>query len=262
MIVSDVTDFLETIAPCHLQEPYDNAGLITGQKNWELKGVLISLDTTPDIVDEAVQRGCNMIVAHHPIIFRGLKKINGNNYVERAIITAIKNDIAIYAIHTNLDNVYADGVNQRIASKLNLVNTRILSPKDLTVPNIGSGMVGELEKAVSTNVFLSFLKKTMQVGCIRHTELIHDQIKTVALCGGSGSFLIANAIGADADIYISADIKYHEFFDADNKIIIADIGHYESEQYTIELLGELLNSKFSNFAAHFTNHNTNPIKYY
>ena len=262
MLVSDITDYLETVAPRHLQESYDNAGLITGQEDWEIKGVLISLDTTPAIVAEAIKRGCNMIVAHHPIIFRGLKKINGKNYVEQTIIDAIKNDIAIYAIHTNLDNVYANGVNQKIASQLGLINARILSPKDINEPTIGSGMVGELREPMSIDRFLSFLKTTMKVGCIRHTALVKPQINTVALCGGSGSFLIANAINAQADIYISADIKYHEFFDADGKIIIADIGHYESEQYTIELLGELLNSNFSNFAAHLTNLNTNPIKYY
>jgi len=262
MTVSDITDYLETIAPSHLQESYDNSGLITGQGDWQVKGVLVSLDTTPAIIEEAVARGCNMVVAHHPIIFRGLKKINGKNYVEQTIIAAIKNDIAIYAIHTNLDNVYINGVNQRIASKLGLVDTRILAPKDPNEPYIGSGILGKLPEAMSTNQFLTFVKETMEVGCIRHTDLIKDEIKTVALCGGSGSFLIGNAIRANADMYISADIKYHEFFDADGKIIIADIGHYESEQYTIELLCELLNSNFSNFAAHFTNLSTNPIKYF
>ena len=207
MRVSDITDYLETIAPCHLQESYDNAGLITGQMDWSVKGVLISLDTTPAIIKEAIDRGCNMIVAHHPIIFRGLKKINGKNYVEQAIITAIKNDIAIYAIHTNLDNVYANGVNQRIASKLGLEKTRILSPKDLNDPTIGSGLIGQLKEEMATGSFLSFLKQTMQAGCVRHTALIKDNIKTVALCGGSGSFLIGNAIQAKADIYISAYIK-------------------------------------------------------
>ena len=262
MLISEITDYLETIAPPHLQESYDNAGLITGNKSWKATAALISLDTTPDVVQEAIDRGCNLIIAHHPIIFKGLKKINGKNYVERAIIKAIKNDIAIFAIHTNLDNVYTNGVNGRIAEKLGLVETSILSPKDPDVPNIGSGMIGKLPQAMEVNEFLAFLKDTMKVGCVRHTNLVKDRISKVALCGGSGSFLTASAIRQEADIYISADIKYHEFFDADGKIIIADIGHYESEQFTIELLGELLKSKFSNFAAHFTNHNTNPIKYF
>jgi len=262
MLVSDITAYLETIAPSHLQESYDNAGLITGQKNWTVRGVLVSLDTTPAIISEAVERGCNMIVAHHPIVFRGLKKINGSNYVEQTIISAIKNDIAIYAIHTNLDNVYSNGVNERFASKLGLVETRILSPKDNNELNIGSGMIGTLQEPMPTYNFLSFLKATMKVGCLRHTDIVNKEINIVALCGGSGSFLIDHAINAGADIFISADIKYHEFFDADGKIIIADIGHYESEQYTIELLVELLNSNFSNFAAHFTNLSTNPIKYF
>jgi len=227
MRISDITDYLETIAPRHLQEPYDNAGLITGHRDWEVKGALISLDTTPEIIEEAAQRGCNLIIAHHPIIFKGLKKINGTNYVEKAIISAIKNDIAIYAIHTNLDNIHANGVNQKIASKLNLQNTRILSPKNHDEPTIGSGLIGELPTSIDTRQFLTTLKEKMQVECIRHTELIKDQVRTVALCGGSGSFLISNAIRAKADIYISADIKYHEFFDANSELIIADIGHYE-----------------------------------
>ena len=156
MLVSDITDYLETVAPRHLQESYDNAGLITGQEDWEIKGVLISLDTTPAIVAEAIKRGCNMIVAHHPIIFRGLKKINGKNYVEQTIIDAIKNDIAIYAIHTNLDNVYANGVNQKIASQLGLINARILSPKDINEPTIGF-WYGRRAKRTNVNRQVSFI---------------------------------------------------------------------------------------------------------
>ena len=262
MKVSDITDYLEMIAPIHLQEGYDNAGLITGRPDWEVDGVLVSLDTTPEIIEEAIKLNCNVIVAHHPIVFRGLKQITGKNYVERTIIAAIKNDIAIYAIHTNLDNVYHSGVNQKIASTLSLINTRILAPKERLAPEIGSGIIGELSKPMDPYSFLSMIKEKMKAQCIRYTAIVKDQIQTVAICGGSGSFLTSVAKDQSADIYITADVKYHEFFDADGEIIIADIGHYESEQYTIDLLAELLNSNFSNFAAHLTNQNTNPIKYF
>lgn len=261
MTIKTISDFLEQIAPTHLQESYDNAGLLTGNYDWEVTAALVALDTIPEIIDEAIERNCNLIIAHHPIIFKGLKQINGKNYVERAIIKAIKNDIAIYAIHTNLDNVHRYGVNERIALKLELQELKILAPK-ADDDTIGSGMIGRLNQPMDIQKFLALVKSKMKVSCIRHTRLIKEKVQRIAVCGGSGSFLIQKAIDAGADVFISADIKYHEFFDADGKIIIADIGHYESEQFTIDLLVELLNSKFSNFAAHFTNLNTNPIKYF
>jgi dinuclear metal center YbgI/SA1388 family protein len=325
MQIKQIISYLESIAPRSYQESYDNAGLITGNPKWEITGVLICLDSLEEVVDEAITLGANLIVAHHPIVFKGLKKINGKNYVERIIIKAIKNDIALYAIHTNLDNVFG-GVNSMIGEKLGLINTKILAPKGkmqavqttipstyinsikekLTDPNIlievkgdkvqiqfpdsqqnsvvkvlnefsinspiftiedinqnmGSGLIGELAKEMDTESFFKHLKKTMDVSVIRHTKLVREKIKKVALCGGSGSFLLQSAKSHGADIYISADFKYHEFFDADGAIIIADIGHFESEQYTINLLYETINQKFSNFAIHCTKINTNPIKYY
>lgn len=264
MCIKEVTDYLESIAPPNLQESYDNAGLIVGNPYDEVRGILCCLDSVESIVEEAINLDCNLIVAHHPIVFRGLKKLNGKNYVERTVMKAIKHDIAIFAIHTNLDNVYKNGVNGKIAEKLGLINTEILAPKK-DIPNedkeIGSGMIGYLEKPMAEMDFLKYLKTTMEVGCVKYTQLLQKDIHKVAVCGGSGGFLLKNAIAQKADIFITADYKYHEFFDADGQIVIADIGHYESEQYTIELLHDLISQKFPNFATHFTKVNTNPVEY-
>ncbi len=328
--VKDIITSLEQTAPLAYQESYDNAGLLTGNPGWDLTGVLVSLDCTEDVVEEAVSRKCNMIVAHHPIIFSGIKKLTGKNYVERTVIKAIKNDIAIYAIHTNLDNVH-NGVNKKIADKLGLKNTRVLLPKPSVVKKlvtyvptasldtvrnavfeagageignydqcgfiaegtgsfrageqatpyvgkknevhqepetkfetifpshlqsqvisalihahpyeepaydiyalenlhsrVGSGMVGELENALSPAAFLGLLKRTMSPGCIRYTETSEKLIKKVAVCGGAGSFLLKNAIAGGAQAFVTADFKYHEFFDAEKRLMIADIGHLSS----------------------------------
>lgn len=340
--VGQITRYLESIAPLSYQESYDNAGLLTGNPGQQVTGVLVALDAIEAVVDEAIERGCNVVVAHHPIIFRGLKKLNGKNYVERTIIKAIKHDIAIYAIHTNLDNVYYNGVNQQIADKLGLQDTRILQPSSslywlrVTVPEkyqealcmelttlgaeaisitrvslpennlslqsklefklpgglkntitaalnqlqdieitdyalavlenkdttVGAGMIGNLAEPLSGKAFLERIKSSMAVTCIRYTAIPDKAIQKVALCGGAGSFLLSAAISAGADAFISGDFKYHEFFDADNKILVADIGHFESEQYTTELLAELLSKKFTNFAVHCVKTNTNPVNYF
>ncbi len=330
------------------QESYDNAGLITGNSQSKITGVLLCLDSTEAVLDEAIKKKCNLVIAHHPIVFRGLKRFTGRNYVERVIIKAIKNDIAIYAAHTNLDNVH-NGVNAKICEKLGLKDTRILSPKPTLkklqtyapvqvveairasifnvdggtysqfenmsfttlgvgtingqsgaqskielvfdeanerqilqalhdaypsedVPydilkvenkqaNIGSGMIGTLPRAETEAAFLKKLKNTMKAGCVRHTALLKKSVKTVAVCGGSGGFLLPQAIRQGADIFVTADYKYHDFFDADGRIVIADIGHYESEQFTIELFNEFLTQKFNTFAVYLTKVNTNPVNY-
>jgi dinuclear metal center YbgI/SA1388 family protein len=363
IFVKDFTDYLESIAPLALQESYDNCGLLVGSGTMQVSGVLISLDITEEIIEEAISEKCNLIVAHHPILFSGLKKLNGNNYVEKCIIKAIKNDIAIYAIHTNLDNVSA-GVNAKIADKLNLQNQRILAPKSdilgklatfcpkshiedvrnalftagaghigdydecsfsvegtgnfrpSTAANpyvgkanerrkeqeikievifpmyvqaalikalcaahpyeevaydvyslrnkhqyVGSGMLGELTEEMDEMEFLKSLKQTFEVSCVRYTRLLGKKIKKVAVCGGSGSFLLKDALADQADIFITSDYKYHQFFDAENRIIIADIGHYESEQFTKELLYDCIRKKFSTFALRLTKINSNPINY-
>lgn len=349
MQIRDVIQHLEQIAPPVYQAGYDNAGLITGDQSAEVKGVLCCLDSTEAIVEEAIEKGCNLIVAHHPIVFKGLKSLTGRNYVERVVIQAIKHDVAIYAIHTNLDSVYHQGVNTRIAEKLQLENTRILAPAAVmkklsvyvppahsdvvrkalfaagagtlhqetglsyaslgvgtqgaqtgaevklevffasgqqaavlralrdSVPGVqlpyelssienksalvGSGMVGQLSKPMKEEAFLKHLKKAMDAHVIRHTALLGKPVETVAVCGGAGGFLLGAAKGQGADIFITADYKYHEFFDADGQIIIADIGHFESEQFTIQLLQEIISQKFSNFAAYCTEVTTNPVHY-
>lgn len=364
MLLKSLITELEKFAPLSYQESYDNCGLLTGNKEQEISGALLCLDCTEAIVDEAIQKKCNLIVAHHPIIFGGLKKLNGSNYIERTVIKAIQNNIAIYACHTNLDNVKL-GVNKKIADKLGLINTQILSPKksllkklvtfvpsshlenvreslfnagagnignydkcsfvlegigsfrgnensnpfigekeklslekesrlelifeaineyqiiaalkqhhpyeevafdiyqlENTYQNIGSGMIGELKDPISEIDFLENLKSIFKVKFIKHTPLLNKLIKKVSLCGGSGSFLLKNAIYSKSDIYISSDFKYHEFFDAENQILIADIGHYETEQFTPEIFYEIISNKFPTFASYLTETNTNPVNYF
>lgn len=361
--IKDVTRYLEAWAPLSYQESYDNAGLITGNSSNDVSGILITLDCTEDVVEEAIQSGCNLIIAHHPIIFKGLKKLTGSNYVERTIIKAIKHDVAIYAIHTNLDNVQS-GVNKKICEKIGIKNARILSgkddtlnklvtfipkenagevtsalydagagqvgdykncsfqvkgtgtflPTDSTNPHIGeknkqtyvdearvellfpahlkkqvlaalrrvhpyeevayyifpllnenqevgSGMVGDLEQPMEPLDFLRSLKDKMNLNVIRYTALLPRKVQKIAVCGGSGSFLLQKAIQANADFFITADFKYHEFFDADGKIMIADIGHYESEVFTKDLIMDVLIKKFRTFAINFSKTPTNPISY-
>lgn len=261
--IKELLNFLEEVAPLQLQESYDNSGLIYGNKNEKIQGVLISLDLTEAVIDEAIALGCNLIISHHPIIFRGIKKFEGH-YVDRIIVKAIKADIAIYAIHTNLDNVLENGVNGKIAEMLMLEEPMVLKPldeKDLS-GNIGAGVIGYVKSPMMPMDFLDFLKIQMDLKVIKHTKLPNHQVDKIAVCGGSGSFLLEAAKGENAHVFITSDFKYHEFFEADNEIVIIDIGHYESERFTINLLYEIIIKNFSNFAAHCTKINTNPIKYY
>lgn len=260
MKISDILSVLESIAPPHLQESYDNAGLIVGDPNAEVRGVLFCLDSTEAIVEEAVARGCNLVVAHHPIVFRGLKRLNGATYIERTVMQAVRQNVAIYAIHTNLDNVYKQGVNSKIAEKIGLADTRILAPKP-TDFEIGAGLLGNLPKPMSEVDFLQHLKTSLNTQCIRHTALRGKPVQKVAVCGGAGSFLLPEALRLKADVFVSADFKYHEFFDAEGRLVIADVGHFESEQFTIELLHGIVREKFPTFALHLTNLNTNPVFY-
>lgn len=263
MKLSEVIEYLHSIAPNQYQESYDNSGLLVGSPNAEISSIVVSLDVTEDIIDEAIAIGANVIVSHHPIIFSGLRRITGRNYIERIVAKAIKNDINLFAIHTNLDNVYTHGVNTYIAKKLELINVNILKPKADVEEGlkVGAGVIGELQSEQEEMVFLQSLKQSMNVNTIKYTALRQKPIKRVAICGGSGRFLLEDAKSQNADIFISSDFKYHEFFDADNQIVIADIGHYESEQFTINMLYEILTQKFNNFATHFTKVNTNPVNY-
>jgi len=365
MRVREITNYLESIAPLEYQADYDNSGLIVGSSDQNITKVLITLDCIEEVVDEAITNKCELIIAHHPIIFRGLKKINGKNYVERTILKAIKNDIAIYAIHTNLDNVDI-GVNRKIADKLGIKNARLLQPQssilsklvtfcpkghsqmvldalhiagagnignytqcsftssgvgafnpgeasdpfigskggqdekvnedrieviintkderavlkalfeshpyeevayylhrvDNENQTVGAGMIGQLERDFDANEFLSFVMEKMELRCIRHTSLTKHAIRTIAICGGAGSVLLTAAKRAKADAFITADFKYHEFFDAEKQLVILDIGHYESEVFTKDLLLELLTQKFTNIALVLSEVDTNPVKYF
>ena len=364
MKLAAITNYLESLAPLNYQEDYDNSGLIVGNANDEVNAALVALDCTEQIVDEAIAKGCNLIITHHPIVFKGLKKFNGKTYVERVVQKAIKNNIALYAIHTNLDHV-AHGVSGEICKRLGIENAKILAPKsnllkklvtfcptaqanevrnalfsagggDISnysecsfnvegtgtfkagngtnpfvgqvgeqhreaevrietifkvqderkillallenhpyeevaydiyalenkLDNVGAGMIGWLPQEMEAHEFLHHVKNNMRAKVIRHTNLLGKKIKKVAVCGGSGSFLLKQAIAAGADAFITADFKYHEFFDAEDKLIICDIGHYESEQFTSNLLIDNIQEKFPNFAIRLTEHNTNPINYF
>lgn len=365
MHISDVIAHLEALAPPAYQEHYDNAGLLTGSPGWECRGAMVTLDATEEVILEAVARGCNLVVAHHPIIFQGLKKITGRNYVERAVIAAIKQDIAIYAVHTNLDNVMTGGVNGRIADKLGLERRQVLLPRGGTlcklicfvpveqaeavreavfgagaghigkysecswgsegmgtfkggegaqpfagqvglrhserevrlevilpahlsrgviramiaahpyeevaydlVPlaneqeGIGAGLVGDLALPVEEEALLERLCGIFGIPVVRHTRLTGRPVRRVAVCGGAGSFLIPSALDWGANFYITSDVKYHEFFDANDRLVVADIGHFESEQFTVDLLIGYLREKFSNFAVLKSDVRTNPVHYH
>ena len=364
MRLSLITAFLESIAPLALQEDYDNSGLLVGDPGLVVTGVLLCLDCTEKVVEEAYKRKCNLIIAHHPFIFKGLKRIIGKTYPERILLKAVKNDIAIYAIHTNLDNV-SEGVNKTIADRLGLMNCEILSEKENTlvklitfcplkqsgslrkalfsagaghignydscsfntvgygsfrplltanphvgkkgeehrekeekmemifpfyleksvvaalkanhpyeevaydlVPlannnsKIGAGMIGNFSKPMEEKTFLKKVKLSLNAKCLRHSEVLGKMIKKVAICGGAGSFLLPAAISSGADAFVSADFKYHEFFDAEAKILIADPGHYESEQFVPDMLRARLREKFNTFAILNSEINTNPIQYF
>jgi dinuclear metal center YbgI/SA1388 family protein len=363
MKLSVLISAIEAIAPPFLQEDYDNSGLIVGAPEQEVNRALLTLDCTEAVVDEAIELGCELIVAHHPIVFRGLKRFNESNYVEKTVMKAIRNNICIYACHTNLDNVLNRGVNAKIAEKLGLKNTRILAPvknrlsklcvfvpsgyadavrdamfeagagqigkyaecsfntegtgtytpgadsrpflgekgkrqmeSELRIEAIvpshlasrvisavkkvhpyeevawdlfslenawqdaGSGLIGELEEEVDGIAFTERVKQMLNAKVVRHTGAV-ARVKTVAVCGGAGSFLIKTALNMGADAFVTADVKYHEFFDAEGRMMICDPGHYESEQFTTEIFHEILSEKFPNFATIFSRTQTNPVLY-
>lgn len=250
---------LERFAPLPLQDGFDNAGLQVGLTEMEATGVLLCLDITEAVIDEAIALGFNVIISHHPLIFKSLKCISGQTYSERCIVKAIKNDIVIYSAHTNLDNA-CKGVNFKIAEKIGLHDIRILAPnKEESM--VGSGAIGFLDKPESELDFLKRIKKIFEVECIRHNKLTGRLIHKVALCGGAGAFLIPNAIQVEADIFITGEIKYHEYFGREKDILLAEIGHYESEQYTKDLLISILKKEFPSLEIEKTKINTNPIKY-
>ena len=259
MKIKEIVDALERFAPLPLQDGFDNAGLQIGLTDAEVTGALLCLDVTEAVLDEAIGQGYNLVISHHPLIFKGYKSITGKDYVERCILKAIKNGIVIYSAHTNLDNAQG-GVNYKIAEKIVLKNVRILEPKDDGV-QAGAGAIGELEKEEDEKKFLERIKQTFEVKCLRHNRWNQRLIKTVALCGGAGAFLITSAIRQHADVFITGEIKYHDYFNYDSEILLAEIGHYESEQYTQEIFYQLIRDLFPNLAVKQTKVNTNPINY-
>ena len=259
MKAKQVLDALEQYAPLPLQDGFDNAGLQIGlTEEQEVTGALLCLDVTEVVIDEAERMGCNLIVAHHPLLFHGLKSITGKNYVERCVIKAIQKGIGIYAAHTNLDNAEG-GVNYRIAEKIGLTSLSFLDAK----PGLsaGAGVVGELPTAEDERDFLMRLKDLFGIQCIRHNRLCGRKIRRVALCGGAGGFLLSQAIAQGADAFLTGEMRYHDYFGHEGDLLIAEMGHYESEQYTVEIFAEVLGQRFPELKIVKTSHNTNPINY-
>ena len=259
MKAKQVLDALEQYAPLPLQDGFDNAGLQIGlTEEQEVTGALLCLDVTEAVIDEAERMGCNLIVAHHPLLFHGLKSITGKSYVERCVIKAIQKGIGIYAAHTNLDNAEG-GVNYRIAEKIGLTSLSFLDTK----PGLsaGAGVVGELSTAEDERDFLMRLKDLFGIQCIRHNRLCGRKIRRVALCGGAGGFLLSQAIAQGADAFLTGEMRYHDYFGHEGDLLIAEMGHYESEQYTVEIFDEVLGQRFPELKIVKTSHNTNPINY-
>lgn len=255
---------LEDWAPLQFQESYDNAGLIVGDPEANCTGVLCSLDCTEAVVEEAIEKGCNLIVSHHPIIFKGIKQFSSDHYVNRTVLKAIQNNIALYAIHTNLDNVI-HGVNSTLADRLHLENRKILAPIpglfDSNGQAVGAGLVGELPLETEPEAFLRWVKEKLNLNVIKHTKLIDKKLITIALCGGSGSFLLDQIKTQKIDCFITSDLKYHDFFEADGKYLLLDIGHGESEHFVPALIVDYLKRKFLTFAVLESEVKTQPISY-
>lgn len=261
MKVSDILNCITEVAPIDWQESYDNAGLQVGDENAEAKKALVTLDVTEELVDEAIAKGCDLIVSHHPLIFRGLKQITPYSAIGRAVMKAVKHDIAIISMHTNLDNSYL-GVNAILAEKLGLVNLQILQPATSDPQLRGAGMIGEFTEAMSEKDFLRRVAETIGSPCLRHSAFMGREVKRVAICGGSGSFLLPEACAQQADAFLTADVKYHDFFLPEGDLLFVDGGHFETEQFTKELICGLIRKKFPTFAAEIAETNTNSVHYF
>ena len=274
--IHEIVSAFEAVAPLALQESYDNSGLIVGDRDAEVTRAMLCLDCSEAVVDEAIGKGCDIIIAHHPIVFGGLKRFTGGDYVQRTVIKAIQNNIAIYACHTNLDNVLRGGVNERIAQQLGFDVERVLRPiaadfgsfassrgvvDSEVFRTAGAGILCNLQKPMNVLDFLQHVKERMGAEVVKYTKCDIEVVGKVAICGGAGSFLIGDALRAGADAFITSDVKYHEFFDAQGKMLLCDIGHYESEKYTIDLFSNILSAKFPKFATIFAGTITNPIDY-
>lgn len=260
--VSEIVGCVTDIAPLKWQESWDNAGLLVGDANMLIDKVLVTLDITEPVVDEAIEKGFHLIISHHPLIYRPLKHILPENTVERIIMKAVKNDIAIACMHTNLDNSYL-GVSKWLADRIGLKNQEVLEPINTDDGIVtGGGMVGELENALDETAFLTLVKKNLDAKALRHSAFLGKKIKKVAVCGGSGFFLLENVKRCNADAYVTGDVKYHDFFEADGKLLLVDAGHYETEQFTKELIADVIIKKFCNFAVSISSVKTNSINYF
>lgn len=260
MKIREIFDALEVFAPLSLQDGYDNAGLQIGlTEDAEATGALLCLDVTEAVIDEAVSRGCNVIVSHHPLLFRPCKNITSADYVGRCILKAIKHEVAIYAAHTNLDNAFG-GVNWKIAEKIGLCNVKVLMSKP-GVDGAGAGVIGTLAEPMNKNSFISMVKNVFHVDCVRCNNWKAGDIRTVAVCGGAGAFLIPNAESAGADVFITGEIGYHRFFGYEDCMLLMEIGHFESEQYTLDILKDIISGVSPELPVFHTGVRTNPVDY-
>lgn len=260
MKIWEIVGALEEFAPLSLQDGYDNAGLQIGlTEDADATGALLCLDVTEDVIDEAVEKGCNVIVSHHPLLFRPCKTIVGADYVQRCVMKAIRNGVAIYSAHTNLDNV-GKGVSWKMAEKLGLTDVTPLEPK-LSVEMAGAGVVGTLPETMEKEDFIVMVKEVFDVPCLRFNSWVGETVRTVALCGGAGAFLATAAENAGADAFITGEVGYHRFFGYENSLLLMELGHFESERFTVELLGEILAKKLPGLRLVDTEIDTNPINY-
>ena len=260
MKIKQVLSALERFAPLPFQESWDNAGLQLGLTEVEVSGALLCLDVNEQIVDEAVAKGCNLIVSHHPLLFRGLKQISGADYVQRSVIKAIKHDIVIVSMHTNMDNAL-DGVNWKIAERLGLTDCKFFAQKTVDGIEAGSGVVGNLPLQMDARAFIELVKKQFGVQCAQCNELLQRPISKVAICGGAGDFLLSDAIGEGADAFITGEMHYHQYFGFEQQIQICVIGHYQSEQYTAEIFRDIIQKDCPGVKTFIAETNTNPIVY-
>ncbi len=266
--IQEVISALERFAPLPLQESYDNAGLQMGLTEVEVSGALLCLDVTEEVIREAIDLGCNLIVSHHPVLFRGLKTISDTTQVQRCVRMAIQNDICIYSAHTNLDNAM-DGVNYHIAERLGLVDVEMMQPHKVVVRvdgretqiSAGSGVIGYLPEGEDSLAFLQRVKQAFSVECLMHNELLQRPIQSVALCGGAGDFMLEEALRLQADAFLTGEMHYHTFFGHEQELQIGILGHYQSEQYTTEIFYSILGEAFPSLPVFQTTVNTNPIKY-
>ncbi len=261
MKIGEVARMIEEFAPLALQESYDNAGLVVGSPDDELRGgILLAVDVTDEVIDEAVELGFGMIVTHHPIIFHPLKRLNRASQVERCVERAIKSDIALYACHTNLDSV-GGGMSWRLGTILGLQSMRVLQPSASGVADTGFGVVGELPSPMPFGEFLGMVRERLGVKAVRHSDVVRDAVSRVALCTGAGASLMEDARASGCDLYLTADLRYNDFFLPDGDFTVADIGHFESEFCAIRILFDILSKKITNFALRESARTRNPVHY-